>query len=470
MQTSRPSASRNAWLCGVISILAHGVIVVILFGAGENHREEPLENSTLTPLGNLMKSSLSHGENTPNPAPSDDLQVALYNWPHKPPKQKNRAKGRTNLPQLTSKRRSTVVNPTPPSPRKDAGAPTQQEERDAWVDTVTMASPTSVDTSSNDAGTEPGLRFNDAPSDPATRVVNLFPSRYLVTVLIRFQRLQGSEWTKHIEAILAPMPDYKTLMRGNTQSLAEKFHSVLISTTNPRRLEETTLIGHTRADVRQTQNFVDKHHPITWKRVRGGILGSAITNTDSRIFLIPYPRWVLWTRASWLTNAVLPPGRSNPATSTPERTAEVDPILHWLSQLRSHEEAGGKHDAPLVVVLKNLNPTWSLPIVGRFVAPTVTSNVIVQTHDRFSLGGILGFRSSHHAQQFLEDISRIRNTLQKSTLLAKTALGPLFSLANNLTLTRDKNRIAYRIFLSKNQMRSVLVQISQWSCEYFRSC
>src|SRR5262249_9019020 len=75
----------------------------------------------------------------------------------------------------------------------------------------------------------------------AADLLDCFPQRQTVTVLVRFDRLRATEWAKTVQDVLSLMPDYDTLVRDPDTVIADKLDLVAVSTPRPSDPRVTVL-------------------------------------------------------------------------------------------------------------------------------------------------------------------------------------------------------------------------------------
>ena len=81
---------------------------------------------------------------------------------------------------------------------------------------------------------EPAVAGAPTTAGTAANLLTYFPAGHVVTALIRFDRLRGTEWAIQAERLLRPMPDYQVLFGPRDAKLVDKLETLVISSPRPR--------------------------------------------------------------------------------------------------------------------------------------------------------------------------------------------------------------------------------------------
>ncbi|HWN71749.1 MAG TPA: hypothetical protein VNM90_29125, partial [Haliangium sp.] len=234
----------------------------------------------------------------------------------------------------------------------DAGLLARASDADASPSAVPVAAvaidagPANPAASTDPAATgdDPG-RMGTGMGIPSTSDVNLLaylPPGDVVSVLVRFDRVRGSPWAAQAEAILEPMPDYRTLIGKRDVAVSDLFDFIVISTPQPRDVTATTLVGRARLPGPEVRAFINHPEaPVEWYTARGGVAGRRLSSPlmapgDTRLFLLPRPSWVVLAQPRYL--GVLP----QPAEGAIDMAVASDADLpEWLARVPAIEEATG---------------------------------------------------------------------------------------------------------------------------------
>src|SRR5262249_23536839 len=177
----------------------------------------------------------------------------------------------------------------------DAGAPAEDDPHAATAASTTTAPPTTppAEVIDEEHAEQAGAPANAATPGPAANLLSYFPKGHVVTLLLRFDRLRGTEWAAAGEKLLSPMPDYRTLIGDRPIHIADVFDTLVISTFSPRDVSATTLVGRTAMSPADLRTMLDHDGaPVAWSAAQGGALGrrragSMVFARDHRGFLPP---------------------------------------------------------------------------------------------------------------------------------------------------------------------------------------
>ena len=99
-------------------------------------------------------------------------------------------------------------------------------------------SPAAISTGSGSglAGMDDQPAVDGAPTNAGTaaNLLAYFPAGHTIGVLVRFDRLRGTEWALAAEELFRPMPDYQSLFGSRNAGIADKLDMLVISTPRPR--------------------------------------------------------------------------------------------------------------------------------------------------------------------------------------------------------------------------------------------
>ncbi len=300
-------------------------------------------------------------------------------------------------------------------------------------------------------------------------LVAYFPKGELVTAMIRFDRLRGTEWAEQAEAILAPMPDYRTLVGSRKVSLADIFETFVISSPRPRDATATTLVGRVRLGQAEMRAFID--HPearVQWSSVRGGILGrrahsKLVQPGDRRVFLMPFPEWVVLSQPARF-GVLLAPSNGPPGRA---KLARVPP---WLDGLRGIEAESGVDRGPalLVTIAGLLPPVYDVPYMGEAAMPTRLTVALEVTEGGFYVRGTMVFAKSELAAEFARAAERTRGDFVE-TRVGKAVLSRFnaYHALRGLSLKRNGAKIGYATSVSVADARAMMEQVASWSRTMF---
>jgi len=369
----------------------------------------------------------------------------------------------------------------PPEPEPaDAGVAVAVEPRDAGPpqdggDVVATAEPA-------DGGVpgDAGAILDDTPPASAATAANLlghFPSKHLVSVLLRFDRLRGTEWSPVLQKILSAMPDYKALIADPEHTVvADRFDLVAMSSARPKDSGATILAVKSSMTAAEVRDFLDEPGaPVTWSRVTGGVLGTRgvgdrVQAKDQRVFLVAHPGWTVLAKPKDLKGALDPIDGDLDAA-----TVDVALLPPWLQHLPEFEAESGVPDGPAVLMtFAPKSKRWELPPIGLAIeelpAPkrlTLTAQLDTQG---FVIRGNLEMRSVEDAEELVKGLEATRTEALDSTLMASLLKKmKALNLVSGLTLVRTDARVSYSTSISIADARKLFPAGADFVVEYFES-
>ena len=359
-----------------------------------------------------------------------------------------------------------VEPPPPPPPPPEPDPVVEDTPRDAGVDAAPAPEPSdasaiATETGAMDAGV-PGdaAVATAATGEPATagtaaNLLAYFPNNHVVTVLLRFDRLRGTEWAPVAQQVLAVMPDYGTLIADPDTDVADLLDLVAMSSPKPNDAAKTLLAVKAHVSAADLRDFLDEPGaPVTWSRVSGGVLGSRgkgkrVMRGDPRVFLAPFEPWMVLARPRDL------PGLLDAAEGDlAGAAADPDKLPGWLSRLADLETESGKTDGPaLMMTLGPRAKTWDVPDIGLGVtslpAPERMTLSLEIDRQGFHVKGHLKFRTEDEAIDFVEQTEAARQTALESaahTMVLKRA--KIWNAVKGLTMVRSDRRVSYSTSVS----------------------
>jgi hypothetical protein len=314
------------------------------------------------------------------------------------------------------------------------------------------------------AGEDPG-RMGTGMGIPSTSDINLLaylPPGDVVSVLVRFDRLRGWPWAAQAEAILAPMPDYRTLIGKRDVKVSDLFDFIVISTPQPRDVTATTLVGRARLAGPDVRAFINHSEaPVEWYTARGGAAGRRLPSAlafpgDARMFLLPRPSWVVLAQPRHL--GVLP----QPAEGAIDMAmaSEAD-MPEWLARVPAIEEATGgpnqRGPVLMVTVQGLLPPRWRAPFLGEIETPRRMTLAVEVARGGFYVRGAMLFDSADQAERFIAAFGKAQAEVA-TTPLGKALLGRfhLYHALRGLSFKRNGTKVAYATSISVADARGLL--------------
>ena len=316
----------------------------------------------------------------------------------------------------------------------------------------------------------------------AANLLAYFPPGHVVTALVRFDRLRGSEWAPLAERVFRPLPDYHALFGDHDADIADKLDLLVISSPRPRDATATTLVMRTamsRAAVRDL--LANPKAPITWSAAKGGMFGkrtSKLFANDRRVMLSPWRNWYLLAQPDDLGGLVAP------ATGNLDAIETKGVLPPWLGSIRTIEKESGD-DAkrgPAVVVTLGNPPVGTAPAKsGRYKIPDVGLGLTsLPVPDRVSAAmelvaqgwlvrGNIVFANEADAAELIASVQATQQRITDSHLLsALLRRQHALNAIAGLTLQRTGARVSFGTSLSIADARAVFAAVALTLGEYFQ--
>src|SRR5262245_56888681 len=96
-------------------------------------------------------------------------------------------------------------------------------------------------------------------------------------VVLRTDRLRGTRWAAGLDSVLAPMPDYQTVIAPSKLQLVDTFETVVIATPDARDVTATFLAARSvrrEAEVKAALTGPPAHPRVVWRDATGGEVGT----------------------------------------------------------------------------------------------------------------------------------------------------------------------------------------------------
>ncbi|HTJ42723.1 MAG TPA: hypothetical protein VL463_11545 [Kofleriaceae bacterium] len=308
----------------------------------------------------------------------------------------------------------------------------------------------------------------------ASNLLSYFPKGHVVTLMLRFDRLRGTEWTEAAEKLLAPMPDYQTIIGDRAVHIADVFDTLVISTPSPRDIVATTLVGRTTMAPADLRALLDHDGAnVAWTAATGGALGHRrpgplVFPGDKRVFLSPFTGWIVLAQPADL-GSLTKPGRGDlDALVAPEAS-----LPEWLKRVRTIETESGTPTGPaLVLTMSALAGRYELPDMGLGVtslpAPDRITLALEVDARGFIARGNLRFASDADAIEMEKSLRSIHDQVVDSRLLrAVLAQTHALNLVKGLSVVRTGRRVAYATSLSISDGRALMALAAKMIGDYY---
>lgn len=299
------------------------------------------------------------------------------------------------------------------------------------------------------------------------------PDGEVITVILRFDRLRGTEWATGTRKVLAPMPDYRAIIGGRDISLADAVDTLVITSRDPRQVTATTLAAHSQLEPAALRKVIGGGN-VRWSAVTGGAMGQrANAGTDPRVYLMPYPHWVVFAEPGdlgGLTAARQGPLDVATAGDSGPRVIPDGGLPGWLARLRDIEiESGTGEEGPAVVVsARGFPETVHIQRVGDVPGPTHAAVALTVAPLGFYVRGTLTFADAAAAAELVEVVNAARDRLMGSMtgqLLLRGAHA--YHAVHNLSLARSGSRVGLATSVSTADGRAMMDLAAAWSKEFY---
>jgi hypothetical protein len=339
----------------------------------------------------------------------------------------------------------------------------------AALDTAALAA--ALGSAAPGATNEPAVEGEPTTAGTAANLLAYFPDGHVVTALIRFDRLRGTEWAAQTERLLRPMPDYQILFGTHDAAIADKLEALVISTPRPRDAAATTLVARTTLTRAALRGFLGAAAPVTWSTARGGLLGKRggkLVPGDQRVFLSPFGGWFLLAQPGDLGALT---GAAKGSLDAAVATAKLPP---WLAGIRKIETETGDARGPALVVTLGLGGK-RVDLAGNDFGLGLPS---VPTPDRISLAmelvkqgwlvrGNLRFASDADATELIAAVQRVQQRIAGSRTIQLVIGKPIARVIANLAFARTGPRVSYATSISIADARAILAVVAQQLDQYF---
>jgi hypothetical protein len=339
------------------------------------------------------------------------------------------------------------------------------------LDTAALAAALAAGSAAGEPSADTAVDGAPTTAGTAANLLSYFPDGHVVTALIRFDRLRGTEWAAQTEQLLRPLPDYRGLFGARDARLADKLETLVISTPRPRDAAATTLVARTQLSRAALRELLATAAPVTWSVATGGLVGkrsaSAATG-DRRVVLSPFKSWFVLAQPGDL-GGLTAAAKGNP--DTVEATAALPP---WLAQIRTIEGETGDPRGPAVVVTVGLR--GKRLALGSFDFGLGISSIA--TPDRASLAmelvpqgwlvrGNLRFLSEADAIELVAAVQQVQQRIAGSYVLQLAVGKRLAHVIASLAFARNGVRVSYATSMSIADARAILAAAGKHIEQYF---
>lgn len=321
------------------------------------------------------------------------------------------------------------------------------------------------------ATNEPAVDGAPTTAGTAANLLAYFPKGHVVTALIRFDRLRGTEWAMQTERLLRPMPDYQVLFGPTDAEIGNKLDTLVISSAAPKDATATTLVAHTKLGRAQLRDFLGATNPVAWSTAKGGLLGKRtgkLFPNDKRVFLSPFKEWFLLAQPGDLGTLTAAAGGT---VDNVEATAKLPP---WLAGIRSIEaESGDPRGPALVLTIAMGGQTIQLGDndfglgIKSVTTPDRVSLAMELVQQGWLVRGNMRFTSDAAATSFIAAAEAAKERIADSRALQLAMGKPVARVIANLRFARTGPRVSYTTSISIADARLILAVAAQQLDTYF---
>ncbi|MDQ3337694.1 MAG: hypothetical protein M4D80_21240 [Myxococcota bacterium] len=321
------------------------------------------------------------------------------------------------------------------------------------------------------ATNEPAVDGAPTLAGTAANLLAYFPKGHVVTAMIRFDRLRGTEWAVQTERLLRPMPDYQILFGPTDAEIANKLETLVISSPTPKDATATTLVARTKLPRAQLRAFLGATNPVTWSTAKGGLLGKRggkLAPNDRRVFISPFKDWFLLAQPGDL-GALTAGAAGNVDTAV--ATAKPPP---WIAGIRGIEVESGVDRGPALVLTLALggqtvelgDNDFGLGIKSVTTPDRVTLAMELDKKG-WHVAGNMRFTSDAAAATFVTAAESAKQRIADSRALQLAMGKPVARVIANLRFARTGPRVSYTTSISIADARMILAVAAQQLDTYF---
>jgi hypothetical protein len=323
----------------------------------------------------------------------------------------------------------------------------------------------------------------DDESGPApTGDLNAYgPKGSRFTVLLRLDRLRGTDYAAPVDALLMRLPDRRDLLEGTDLDLFASFDAVLIATPHPldpsvtflaarHHLDEAALRAALGRGARATDRILSWHteagRPIGERRARHAAGPGAPVTRDERIIVLAAPGLAVVTppayRAMLLARPAAPKigdgdAGTDPDAGTPDGGAPA--ALGWaplLSRIDAEEGLMPPDGVVMVSAIDIFKPAGAPDagphlIHGLEIPPAVSGAVGISDAPALDLEG--EFPTEGPALRWEAEWPAILSQLRSHPYVLLSGFSPLLSRA---TLTRDGRKLHLHVTATRDETLRLL--------------
>ena len=329
--------------------------------------------------------------------------------------------------------------------------------------------------------TQPAVDGAPTSAGTAANLLAYFPAGHQITVLIRFDRLRKTEWSKPATQLFKPMPDYGALFGKRDVAIADQLDMLVISSPRPRDATATTLVGKTQMSRAQMRDFLaNPDAPITWSAAKGGMLGKRtgkLFPNDKRVLMSPWRGWFVLSQPEDV------PGLTAAAKGNLDSIETKAKLPPWLSTIRTIEQetvepakpgekVDDKRGPALVLTLKGPGKRYQIPDVGLGVtsapSPDRLSLAMELVKQGWLVRGNIVFATEADATEFVQSVEDVQTRVTDSRIFSGLLKKQhVYHAIKGLSLARSGARVSYATSISIADARALLAAAATTLDAYF---
>ena len=335
-------------------------------------------------------------------------------------------------------------------------------------------------------GSSPDQEDADVGPAPTSDLGAYGPEGSRLTVLMRLDRLRGTDYAAPVDELLVWLPDRRELLYGTRLDLFMDFDALLVATPNPLDPSVTFIAARhhlddarLRAELNQGAKATDRTltwrtqngRPIAERRARDG----AAARRDDRLIMLAAPGLAIMTprayRALLLAPAAAPDGgpgggegdgarlAAGPDGGAAEPASATALKGGWSTMLKriDAEEGLMPPDGAVMInavdVLKSRAPTPGEPPILYGMPLPAAINGVIGVADAPYIDLVAQFKTDAPAQQWEANWPTVQRKLRTHPLLV---LSGFSSLVTRAQLDRDGRTVRLHLAVSRDETLRLL--------------
>jgi hypothetical protein len=357
----------------------------------------------------------------------------------------------------------------PEKPRKPRARPRPADE-------ATVATPSEVDERNGAAA----MNDDSAPA-PTSDLGAYGPTGSRLTVLLRLDRLRGTDYAAPIDDLLMHLPDRRYLLQGTGLELFTDFDALLIATPNPRDPTVTFVVArhHVEEDALRaalSRGARASDRPLTWRTQHGRPVGErrfrkaqaeardpeTVEARDDRLIVLAAPRLAVVTPRAYLDLMFKPASGADggaPDAAPGEEETTARGAGAWAALLNRISADEGLMPPDGVVLIRAVDmfkpagtPRDASPTLYGMEVPSEV-NGFVALDDAPALDITARFKAEAPARHWEVEWPGLQRKLRSNPLVMLSGFSGVVARA---TVVRNENAVRLRIGVSRDEALRLL--------------